>query len=551
MTEPTNPQSFSGTASPLEKPMDEGQLLFCAIRALLFSAFIMIFLGAVGGEVYRGTHSSVGSMLALALAGTICAYIGFAIPMFGLWGCAVAIGHRLNWLFDKPLNPSAIAALAANFAFLVPVMYVSAALEFFNSAFGIAFLFVGSLLFQSTARIAVTRKIAHHNALAGRKLYIEPPCQVQFQIRQLLILTLLFAVGLAIAQSSPVKTALPNLLPLMGISAAMMAAAFYPAILASASFSKKFGKVRLKSWERGRCDENASLIEPEYTQVNSLSNTEAEVNKLQALVTPTPKYQKNTLKTFILDECTTAVNWISCSGGIFAMGVLIIVEISRATHHGADFFSSNLAGAILVGIPGLVCIWILSAMMHGVLWTLFERLCKPGTLAAITGGTIGALGTFLMLGAIELVHFNHLGFISLDANNLFPLAMVLYGSLVGQAMGRMGIKVHRYRAGFSEEEYQALATDSPRARSTWLQPLLLSTFCWCIFLAVNGETAQSISNALLEILTGVTGCMFAVWPLANILVRFTRVAPKPQAMPQPASFRSAPISTSSENPLQI
>jgi len=82
-----------------------------------------------------------------------------------------------------------------------------------------------------------------------------------------------------------------------------------------------------------------------------------------------------------------------------------------------------------------------------------------------------------------------------------------------------------------------------RVRSTWLKPLLLSTSCWCISLALNGTTDQSIYSWLLEILTGMVGCMFAVWPLANVLARVARVAPKhqattpPQLVPMPTSNR--------------
>jgi len=181
----------------------------------------------------------------------------------------------------------------------------------------------------------------------------------------------------------------------------------------------------------------------------------------------------------------------------------------------------------------------LSNVILRALWTCFKRLCRPGTLAAITGGFIGVLGTLAVLGIIfELLHFDHQGSFSLEANNSFPLAMVLYGSLVGQAMGRMGIKIHGFRAGFSEEEYQTLATDSLRARSTWLKPLLLSASCWCIFLASSGPSTEEF---LTQLLTGAIGCMSTTWPLANLLVRSARVAPKkrqiaeslPQLSPRP------------------
>ena len=522
--------------------MDEGQLLFCSVRSLLLSAFIMTFIGAIGYDIYSRAYYTFGSLLILGLTSATCAFLGLGIPLVGLGGCAAVIGHRLNWILEKPLNPSAIAALAANFAFLVVMLIISAAdPPLLTSALGIAFLFGGSLLFQATARIAITKQIRRHNALAGHKPYVEPPCQVQFRIRQLLLLTLVLAVGLALIQGLSAKA----MLPLIGLSTVIMISIFYPAILVSTSFSRKFSKVRLKPWERGKADyisiDGNTRLAGDQTRGNSLSNTDAETNKLEALVIPPPQYQKTTDR---FDECMAAVNWISCSGGGFAMGVLVIVAMSKAVHHGADLFSPDLVGVILVGIPGFVCIWVLSAMMNLVLWTLFVRLCKPGTLAAITGGAIGALGTFLMLCAIELVHCNYLGFINLDADNLFPLAMVLYGSLVGQVMGRMAIKVNRFRIGFSEEEYQALATDSLRAGSTWVKPLLLSVFCWCISLALNnGAADHSIQNLLLAVLTGVFGCMFAVWPLANILARCARVAP--QAVPQPISAQLAPMPNSS------
>lgn len=533
MTEPTNQPSFRGTATSSEKPMEEGQLCLQTAQALFISAFIMALVGAIGYGVCSGLHTSVGSTLAMGLSGAICALLGLAVPLIGAWGGAVVIGCRLNWLFDKPLNPSAIAALAANFAFLVAAMLATGVacnqpMILLNSALGIIFLFSGSLLFQFTARIAITRQILRHNALAGHKLYIEPPCQFRFRIRQLMILTLVFAIGLALIQQSPVRAVLPKLLQLMGISMAILATVFYPAFVASARFSKKFSKVRLKPWERRK---------PEPWE-----RRKPEDKKLEALMIPIPKYQA---KATGYDKYRTAGNWLNCSGGIFALGLLVISQISRTIHHDADFIFLELIFAIPLGGYGFVFTWILSSIILRILWAFFEHLCRPGTLVAIAGGFIGALGTFIVLGICELLHFDHRGFFSLDANNLFPLAMVLFGSLVGQAMGRMGIKVHGFRAGVSAAEYQALATDSLRIRSTWIKPLLLSASCWCIFLALNGATDQSIQNSLLEMLTGMIGCMFTVWPLANMLVRAARVAPKHQAIPQPASPQLVPMPTSS------
>ena len=568
MTEPTTQQSTSGTASPSEQPMEEGQLIFGAVRALFFSAFIMILIGAIWGEVYSGIGISVSDALILGLASTVCSFLGLSLPLLAIWGCALVTGYRLNWILGKPLNPSAIAALAANLAFVVLTMFVSLASvaasnsstppplfkPLFNSASGIAFLYCGSLLFQFTARIAVTKRIAHHNALAGRKLYSEPPCHIQFRIRQLMILTLVIAIAMVFVKELSARALLPNLMLSIVISMVTLGAAFYPAILMSASFSKKFGKVQLKPWERGRPlklhpDASVGAAEPEQTQDDSLTNSEVKSDDSEALVIPISQYPK---KAVSYDEHLAVVKWTSCSGGIFAMGLLVIVQFSKACHHQTNFYFSELAGAFLVGIPAFFFVWILSRLVHGVLWTLLEQRCKPGTIAALTGGAIGGTGTLLLLSVFELVHVNYQGSFSLHSNNLFPLASVLYGSLVGQAMSRMGIKIHGFRAGFSQEKYQALATDSLQARSTWLKPLLLSASCWCIFVASNRGTDPSVEKFLLELLTGTTGCMSAVWPLANSFVRSVRVAPKKrqiaESLPQ-LSPRSTPLGN--DKPMQV
>ena len=516
--------------------MEEGQLIFGAVRALFFSAFIMILIGAIWGEAYSGIGSSVGNALILGLASTVCSFLGLSLPLLAIWGCALVTGYRLNWILGKPLNPSAIAALAANLAFVVLTMFVSLASAsnsstpppLINSTAGIAFLCCGSLLFQFTARIAVTKRIAHHNALAGRKLYSEPPCHIQFRIRQLMILTLIIAIAMVFVKELSAKALLPNLILVIVISTVTLGAAFYPAILMSASFSKKFGKVQLKPWERGRPlklhpDGSVGPAEPELKQDDSLANSEVKSDNSEALVIPIPQYLQ---KAVSYDEHLAVVNWTSLSGGIFVMGLLAIVQVSKACHHQTNFHFSQLAEALLAGIPAFFFVWILSRLVHGVLWTLLEQRCKPGTIAALTGGAIGGSGTLLLLSVLELLHINYQGSFSLHSYNLFPLASVLYGSLVGQVMSRMGIKIHGFRAGFSQEKYQALATDSLQARSTWLKPLLLSASCWCIFVASNGGTDSSGDNFLLEVLTGTIGCMAAVWPLANLLVRSVRVAPK-------------------------
>ena len=203
---------------------------------------------------------------------------------------------------------------------------------------------------------------------------------------------------------------------------------------------------------------------------------------------------------------------------------------------------------IPASLLGLLLSLVLAKVGLAILGALFGGLARPGTLAAFTGGVIGALGGLLVVAIPELVHFNHLnGSLILGANNLFPIAVVLYSTLVGQAVGRIGIKAHGFRLGVAEEKYQAHATSPAEAASAWRVPLLASAFCWCIFMTLSGMSdefkLQLGGEALLEVFVVLFACLFTVWPLANFLVRMVTVSLSSRYLNQPGSAKLTPVST--------
>ena len=113
----TDLQSYSIDAL-LEKTIDESDLVNRSAGALFLTGFLLTLVGSIVLEVQSGIRNSVIEMVFVGAASSLCTFIGLAIPLFASWGCVVAIGSRINWMFGKPLNPSAIAALAANDAFL-------------------------------------------------------------------------------------------------------------------------------------------------------------------------------------------------------------------------------------------------------------------------------------------------------------------------------------------------------------------------------------------------------------------------------------------------
>ncbi len=546
------------TAATMEKPIDEGELVSRSAGAMFLTAFVLTLVGSIVLVAQNGPRNSVIEIVGIGAGSAFCPFIGLAIPLFASWGCTVAIGHRINWMFGNPLNPSAIAALAANVAFLVAfllaeaVVYSSSNTVMIDGGPLLAFLFLGSLWFQVAARVAVAKQIAHHNALAGRKLYTEPPCHVQFRIHQLLIMMFLVAFSLALLNQTLDKAVLMELMVLAGSVTVVLVAVFYPAILLTAGFQKRFGKVRLKPWEQPRAlpsslaGTNADLTASERVQVESNEDTRAEVVMPELLIS-TQKNPESTKVSWLAGH-GDAVCWISCSGSLFAIWLVAIIELSKAVHGESG---NHLGGMFLVipaGLLGLLLSLVLARILLGILGELFGELARPGTLAAFTGGVIGVLGSFLVVAIPELVHFNHLnGSLILGANNLFPLAAVLYGSLVGQTVGRIGIMTHGARLGVAEEKYQAHATSPASAASAWRMPLLVSALCWCIFMTLNRVSDQykfqPSGQALLEVLVVLFACLFVAWPLANFLVRMVTVAFSRRYLNRTVAAKLTPSST--------
>ena len=554
----TDLQSYSIDAL-LEKTIDESDLVNRSAGALFLTGFLLTLVGSIVLEVQSGIRNSVIEMVFVGAASSLCTFIGLAIPLFASWGCVVAIGSRINWMFGKPLNPSAIAALAANVAFLVAFMLAEAVVSasskivLFGSGSCLVFLFFGSLWFQVAARVSVAKQIAHHNAMAGRKPYTEPPCHVQFRIRQMLILMFVVAFSLALLNQLLDKAALTGLMTVGGVIAAILATVFYPAILLSESFQKRFGKVRLKWWEQprtlsnGLTGENADLAASERMQVESDEDARDEVVMPEPLIS-TQKNPESTTVSWLAGH-GDAVSWISCSGSLFAIWLVVIVELSKAVHGENGFHAGGMFLVIPAGLVGLLLSFALAKVGLAILGALFGGLTRPGTLAAFAGGVIGALGGLLVVAIPELVHFNHLnGSLILGANNLFPIAVVLYSTLVGQAVGRIGIKTHGFRLGVAEEKYQAHATSPVGAASAWRVPLLVSVFCWCIFMTLSGMSDEfklqlGGGEALLEVSVVLFACLFTIWPVANFLVRMVTMSFRRRYLNQPGSAKLTPAST--------
>ena len=301
----------------------------------------------------------------------------------------------------------------------------------------------------------------------------------------------------------------------------------------------------------GLTGENADLAASEWVQVESDGDAHDEVVMPEPLISKLKNPESTTVSW--LAGHGHAVSWISYSGSLFAIWLVVIVELSKAVHgaaHGENgFHADGMFLIIPASLLGLLLSLVLAKVGLAILGALFGGLARPGTLAAFTGGVIGALGGLLVVAIPELVHFNHLnGSLILGANNLFPIAVVLYSTLVGQAVGRIGIKAHGFRLGVAEEKYQAHATSPAEAASAWRVPLLASAFCWCIFMTLSGMSDEfklqlGGGEALLEVSVVLFVCLFTIWPLANFLVRMVTMSFRRRYLNRPVSAKMTPAST--------
>jgi len=233
---------------PVETALDEDRLVERSWRPLLLACFVMISVISTTLTIFHGRRSVVETVIECIVM-TGCMFIGMSILLFAAWGVLVLGGKRLNWMFDKPLNPSAVAALTASGAFAFAHTIMSGALFIDTNSTEVSLLpliaiaISGLLLIQVFVRVSIENTIAHHNAIAGRKIYTEPPCEMQFRIRQVMVMTFVLSVGLALLTRTGVEFLLPILLT-WTIATAVL---FYPAAIISRWFVRRFCKVKKMS----------------------------------------------------------------------------------------------------------------------------------------------------------------------------------------------------------------------------------------------------------------------------------------------------------------
>ena len=526
----------------IETEMDERRLIDRTCKPILAAGFFLTFLSCTAISITANPTLTVGARLWLGMTSGLGVSIVLLIPLFISWGVSAYLGGRLNSILGEPLNPSAVAALAAGIAFGVAHTIASAAftsvLFAANSSLhgaspttcAIIGVF-GSLVFQTVARVRIKRDIARHNARAGRKLYTESPCDVRFKIQQMMIVTVVVSVLLAITM----RMANANLVIFATLWGVFTAAAFYPAIVAANWFDQKLGSVKLKSWEEPRrCDSDfesetsASQPVDQSDPATLRPVVDVAVNTNDKYLEPMPNY-RSAARFTSSDVMSSAVNWIGFAGAAFGLLLTVALEACSAING-----EQVIVGGMILVIPtvfaGLIAAFMLSGFAMLILTMVNFSIGEPmrmGTMAAFAGGLVGSFGAWMLLGAFRLVHFvPYNGALDFSTtNNLFPLAMILLAALMGQTLGRFGVKKCGYRNGLTQDEYQSQSTGPVLSRFTPI--VLILSACASIMVVAQNEGAkiQGMDYIVMGVL-GAFACTMLVWPVANFLAHAVSVAPK-------------------------
>ena len=551
----TNSTSTIGQAAyvpqPVEIELDEFRLVEGTCRPILGAGFVTTLLSSIALSIAIRFYPSVVDCIFQGIMNALFSFIGLGAALFLGWGMAVWLGSRLNSILGKPLNPSAVAALAAAFGFGLAHTIASsgfamdASIEHPATVIFTIVAVLGSLLFQTVARVRVKRDIARHNLRAGRKPYTEPPCHVRFQIRQMMILMVAISLFLAFAM----QLAGGNLVLLAALWGILAASAFYPAIFAAQWVDQKLGRVKLKSWEQHRSNDWQPEMEPQAAtaQLANLSQSHTEKSEsgtespvgaqhvdVAQLVGPLPGV-RSAVKFSSYDAMSSALKWIGFAGGAFGCLLLIFLEASMAIHH-----ESIARVGLFLAFPSVIAGMIFASSLSGftmlclglINFSTGERI-RTGTIAALAGGLVGSFGAWILLCVIEVVHFSPwTGAVDFStANNLFPLAAILLASLMGQTYGRLGVKIYGHQCGLEFEKYQYESTGPAWGRFT-LVALILSVCAWVVVVGHNQSVhPQTMSDFFATVIVGAFARTLLVWPAANLLARSVRVAPKRSSKP--------------------
>lgn len=517
--------------------LNEFRLVEGTCKPILTAGFFTISLSCIAISIVLRPYPSIVDSFLAGVAGAFCSTIGLTIPLFLGWGFSIFLGMRLNSILGKPLNPSGVAALSAGFGFAVAHTMSAAGLVFDLHVvpFGLAVFAIvavlGSLLFQTVARVHVKREVTRHNLRAGRKPYRESPCHVRFQIWQMMVLIAAVSLFLGLA----IRVADGSFVLLVTLWSVLTATAFYPATVIAPWVDQKLGCVTLKPWEEYRQHDWQADLEKQIATLaqtddalpsNAMSKEPYVEDRVRD---PLPNY-RNAARFTSFDAMSSATKWISFSGGAFGLLCVIFLETSKAFFQG----STDVAGlfmalpCILGGLLFAAFAAAIATTFLGVINFLTGEQLSNGTLAAIAGGVVGSLGAWMLLCGLEVVHFIPWnGAVDFSAeDNRFPLAILLLASLMGQTFGRLGVKRCGRQCGLSFEKYQSEATGRFFSRYS-LFVLILSVCAWVFVYGHNASGHKmAMEGHLGTVVLGAIACTLTVWPFANLLARYANAAPK-------------------------
>lgn len=536
---------LSGFYLPSAKKINEDHLVNRTWRAVICSGLAVLLVVCVANEVGSDRYSSLLSSICGGLVAAVCPAIAVSFTLFLGWGVSVAVLRRLNVILGSPLNPSAIAALGAGFGCALVHSAMVAQLVLASSKGTLtesptfliyASAILGCILVQVAARISVRREIARHNLRADHIPFKEPPCDVKFQISQMMILTaaisLLCAVAMHLVGGS--------LIMLIALWCVLIASTFFPAILIANWVESKMGHVKLKPWEEVRTiDWETELATIAAAQAQRSDNTLADdtptddtsANAEQLICDLLPQH-RSAARYAQHGALTAACVWTSFAGSFFCVLFVISHETSQAIQGiGSQF--DGLINTIPLGFAGAVLGIFLAVPVTALLWlfnlTTGERM-RTGTIAAFAGSFVAAAGASLVVWIGEIVHevpWN--GAIDcFSKNNHFPLAMILLACMMGQTFARLGVKRHRRKAGLSIEECRAESSGPPWGRYC-IRAWIFAACGWILLIANNDAAAitpATASDYMLSFLLATFASTATVWPLANFFTRLVNWAPK-------------------------